>query len=97
MRVGEGDQARDVVRQTGTLEPGVAVGPMEGVGVGLVPGPGVALGGGLVPGPGGGDPPASRASSCVRASLRVALQTTWRGDATTIRTNWGNAEPVDWR
>ena len=64
--------------------PGVAPGP------GVGPGPGLGLGGGC-------GFPASAASSRRRASPRVAAQTTWRGEASTIRVKAGNAEPVDWR
>ena len=74
-------------------------GRLVGAGVGLVPGPGEALSvADVVPGPGGGGAPASRREQ--QASGRrpaVALQTTWRGEATTMRMNSGNAEPVDCR
>ena len=77
----------------GSAVPGVA----PGVGPGVAPGPGVGLGPGVGVGTGPGGAPASAASSRRRASPSVAAQTTWRGEATTMRVNSGNADPVDCR
>ena len=52
---------------------------------------------GSVSAPGLGAPPSSAASRRRSASPSDSAQTTWRGDATTMRVNSGNADPVDCR
>ena len=89
-----------------SISPGMSVGrPDGGLAVGLLPGPGVGVGEapgrgvgpGVGLGVGFGDAPASAASRSRSADPSESDQTTCRGEATTIRLNSGNAEPVDWR
>jgi hypothetical protein len=88
------DEARHVGRQ---CRAGVGAAVPLGRGVGVEPGAGVGPGVGVGVGDGAGAPLSSAASSRRSASPRVSAQTTWRGDATTMRVNSGNADPVDCR